>query len=157
MKHLSKRGAVSSPLHGQTANAGGIVVEVFRRCHCQRAVSYCALGLSKTQKQPVPYWHDTLRMPSAILKELSLHCYVILSAFIITLFSFTLLMFSLLAAPLDKCVYGISHVCKPLHKALSKINKRRAERGGREVGRAKNEGQERKIQSESHTSCWKGP
>lgn len=57
---------------------------------------------------------------------LGLHCY----AFIIAFFSFMLLMFSLLAAPLDKCVYGISHVCKPFHKPLSKINKRQAERVG---------------------------
>lgn len=39
-------------------------------------------------------------------------------------------MCSLLAAAPDKCVYGMFHVCKPLHKLLSKINKRRAERDG---------------------------
>lgn len=82
-----------------------------------------------TQKQPVSYWRYTFWLPAAIPRELSLHCYAILCAFIITFFSFILLMFSLLAVQLDKCVYGISHVYRRLHKPLSKINKRRAERG----------------------------
>lgn len=112
--------------------------------------------LVQTHTQPAPYWLSTfanaLCDPRGTLIPFSSFL-IILSVFMNTFFSFMLPLFFFPQLgsppfPLDKCVYGISHVYKLLHKLLSKINKSRAKRSGgwKEGGRGgdKNEGQGRK-------------
>lgn len=101
---------------GQTANAGGIVVVVSRA-----AATLQVCTNSKTTCSLLALWFTDAHCYSQG-SQLALFC---LSVFIITFFSFMLPMFSLLAACLDKCVYDISRLLqKPMHKPLSKINKK---------------------------------
>lgn len=89
-------------------------------------MSYYASGLSKLKKTSM-FPTGTIRMPSATPRNSSSYYYAVQLAFIITPFSFPLLMFSLLAAPFDKCVYGISCVNKRRHKMLTKKKVKRGE------------------------------
>lgn len=141
---IKARSAASSALHGQTANAGGIVA----------VVSWAATA-SRQWATMLQVCEDSKATCSLLaLSFVDALCYpqgtqfAFYSLLIVTRFSLHLLSHSFHSyswcfpywqPPLDKCVYGIFHVYKPLHKLLSKINKRRAERG---VG--KNEGQDRK-------------
>lgn len=122
-----------SAWRGQTANAGGIVVVVSRAA---AVLQVCTN--SKTTCSLLALWFADAHCYSQE-SQLALFC-LFLSVFIITFFSFMLPMFSLLAACLDKCVYDISRLLqKPMHKPLSKINKKESWEGW-----GKNEGQERK-------------
>lgn len=142
MKHLSKRGA-----RRLLRCTGRLLMQVaLLLWYPELPLLATMLQVGENSKATCSllalYFVDALCYPQGTHIFLFSHCCVILSAFIITFFSFIFLM----PPPPDKCVYGIFHIYKPLHKLLSKINKRRAERGG-----GKNEGQERKnIERESY-------
>ncbi len=145
MKHLSKRGA-----RRLLRCTGRLLMQValllwYPELPLLAGDELLCFRFVETQKQPVPHWHCALWMPSAIPKELSslfslfsllCDCYCVYYHISFHSHSWC---FPYWQPPLDKCVYGIIHVYKSLHKLLSKINKRRAERGG-----GKNEGQDRK-------------
>lgn len=76
---IKARNVAYSALHRQTANAGGIVVVV---SWAATVPQICI----RTQKRPVPCWHCASWMPSAIPKELGLHC----SAFLAVVYYYTL-------------------------------------------------------------------
>lgn len=150
---LPKRGVYTAPSapRGQTVNAGG------------------ASGLWKLQNNLFP-----IGGPSAIPKVLGSHSFLFsllcdsLRFYYRIIFIHCYWCFPYWQPPPLINVFMASLMStNPMHKPLSKINKRRAERGGRwwwdvlGCGGGEGEGgvkdRREKIQSESHVSCWKGP